>query len=321
MDSPDDIDPRYAAPPREADPRLGDPGADAVLGDPRPGHSREAALIALATCEGASPAAIAAFRAQILDHYARFGRDLPWRRTHDPYAVLVSEVMLQQTQVSRVLGRWERFLERFPGFDALAAAPLAEVLSEWQGLGYNRRAANLRRIAETVVRESGGALPRDPAVLQTLPGLGAATAASVSVFAYGTPVAFIETNVRAVYLHVFFADTDGVRDAELVPIAEAALDREDPDRWHWALMDYGVELKRSLPNPSRRSAHHARQGRFEGSSRQLRGKVLRALLAAGPLTFGELEAACDHDPRLGDVLEALTGEGLVTVSEERYSIG
>jgi len=228
--------------------------------------------------------------------------------------------MLQQTQVDRVRGRWERFLDRFPSFSALAGAPLAEVLGEWQGLGYNRRAANLKRIAEAVVAEHGGILPGDPAVLRTLPGLGPATAASVSVFAFGTPVAFIETNVRAVYLHFFFADRDGVRDAELLPIAEAALPREDAGRWHWALMDYGVALKRAVPNPSRRSAHHVAQSRFEGSNRQLRGRILRALLAGGPMSAEELGEAVDGDGRLADALAALCREGLVVEAGGSYSI-
>jgi A/G-specific adenine glycosylase len=288
--------------------------------EPVPAGAREAALIVRATSGGADPAVVAGFRALVLDHYAVYGRDLPWRRTTDPYGVLVSEIMLQQTQVDRVRGRWERFLDRFPGFEALAAAPLAEVLSEWQGLGYNRRASNVKRIAEAVVTEHGGILPSDPDVLRTLPGLGVATAASVSVFAYGTPLAFIETNVRAVYLHVFFADSDGVRDSEIVPLAEAALDRDDPRRWHWALMDYGVALKHALPNPSRRSAHHTRQGRFEGSNRQLRGRVLRALLAAGPLDSEELAAAVEGDARLGAVLAALEAEGLVVSDASGYAI-
>jgi len=256
----------------------------------------------------------------MLDHYEAFHRDLPWRRSTDPYAILVSEVMLQQTQVERVRGRWERFVGRFPCFEALGAAPLSEVLAEWQGLGYNRRASNLKRIAEAVVAEYGGVLPSEPAVLRTLPGLGLATAASVSVFAYGTPVAFIETNIRAVYLHVFFADRDGVRDADIVPVAQATLDRSDPCRWHWALMDYGVALKRTFPNPSRRSAHHARQSRFEGSNRQLRGRILRALLAAGPLSLEELAESLDGDSRLAEALRALERDGLVDAADDRFRV-
>jgi A/G-specific adenine glycosylase len=257
------------------------------------------------------PAAVAEFQRLVLDHYARHGRDLPWRHSRDPYAILVSEVMLQQTQVQRVAGRWERFVERFPTFEALAAAPLAEVVEEWQGLGYNRRAANLRGIALRVVEDLGGRLPSDPDVLRTLPGLGPATAASVSVFAFGTRVAFVETNIRAAFIQAFFEDRDDVTDREILPIAQAALP-DDARTWHWALMDYGSMLKRTLPNPSRRSAHHTRQARFEGSRRQLRGRVLRALLTSPGMTAGELEEALDGDPRLVEALRALQLEGMIT---------
>jgi A/G-specific adenine glycosylase len=288
--------------------------------DPRPGGPREAALIEAASTRGVTLEVVAGFQALVLDHYAAFGRDLPWRRATDPYAILVSEIMLQQTQVERVLGRWERFLDRFPDFESLAGAPLSEVLAEWQGLGYNRRASNLKRAAESVVSEYEGVLPRDPTVLRALPGLGPATSASVSVFAYGTPVAFIETNIRSVYLHVFFADVDGVRDSDVLPVAQRALDAADPRRWHWALMDYGVALKRALPNPSRRSAHHSTQGRFEGSTRQLRGRILRALLAAGPLSLEDLAASVDGDARLPDALAALRRDGLVEETAEGFLI-
>ena len=290
-------------------------GADAV-----PAGPREGALIDRVLDEGASPPVLAAFQELVLDHYRAFGRDLPWRHSADPYAILVSEVMLQQTRVERVRGRWERFVDRFPDLEMLAGAPLAEVLSEWQGMGYNRRAVNLKRIAEAVVADHGGVLPRDPDVLRTMPGLGAATAASVSVFAYDNPVAFVETNVRAVYLHIFFSGIEGVKDAQIAPLAEEALWREDPRVWHWALMDYGVALKRALPNPSRRSAHHARQAAFEGSNRQLRGRILRALLAAGPMTAQDVTAAVDGDQRAGDALLALGREGLVEESAGLFSI-
>lgn len=294
-------------------------GAPGPRDDPRPGRPREAALVAAVTERGATPATLRAFRAQILDHFAANGRDLPWRRTADPYAILVSEVMLQQTQVLRVCGRWERFVERFPDLETLADAPLADVLAEWQGLGYNRRAAFLQRTAGLVLSRHGGELPSDVALLRTLPGLGEATAASVSAFAFGTPVAFIETNIRAVYLHVFFAERDGVPDAEILPLALMALDREDPRRWHWALMDYGAALKSSLPNPSRRGAGHSIQSRFDGSNRQLRGLVLRALLA-NEMTLDELAEQTGNDARLCDALAALQRDGLVSEEAGAFSI-
>jgi A/G-specific adenine glycosylase len=257
----------------------------------------------------------------VLGHYEASGRDLPWRRTTDPYGIVVSEVMLQQTQVERVAGRWERFLTRFPGFEALAAAPLAAVLDEWQGLGYNRRASNLSRLAKIVVADHSGVLSSNPEVLRTLPGLGPATAASVSVFAHDTPVVFIETNIRAVYLHVFFADREGVTDREIAPLAEAALPASSSRTWHWALMDYGAELKRTVPNPSRRSAHHVRQSAFAGSRRQLRGCVLRELLAAhAPMPTESLAEALDDDPRLPEALSALRAEGMLVGDAAGWAI-
>ena len=215
-------------------------------------------------------------------------RDFSWRRTHDPYAVLVSEVMLQQTQVSRVEGRFDEWLAEFPTLDALAAAPLEAVLESWQGLGYNRRAIALKRAAEQVVATSGGeapaTLPADEVALRALPGIGPATAAGVLAFAFGQSSVYLETNVRAVFLHELFADQDGVPDREIVPLVAAAVDEASrqgisPREWYYALLDYGAHLKRILPNPSRRSAHHTRQSRFEGSRRQKRAWLLRAVMA------------------------------------------
>ncbi len=155
-------------------------------------------------------------------------RDFSWRRTHDPYAVLVSEVMLQQTQVSRVERRFDEWLADFPALEALAAAPLEAVLESWQGLGYNRRAVALKRAAEQVVADSGGkapaTLPADEASLRALPGIGPATAAGVLAFAFGRPSVYLETNVRGVFLHELFADRDGVPDREIVPLVAAAVE-------------------------------------------------------------------------------------------------
>jgi A/G-specific adenine glycosylase len=260
-----------------------------------------------------SPETRATFRAEVLQHSGAHGRDLPWRRTRDPYAILVSEVMLQQTQVSRVMAKYGEFLAAFPGLEELASAPLAAVLDVWSGLGYNRRAVNLRSVAEHVVAEHGGAVPSDPAVLATLPGIGPATANAVATYAFGALAPFIETNVRAVLLHHFFADADGVPDRVLAPIADALWDPADPRTFGYALMDYGAWLKRAIPNPSRRSSHHARQSRFEGSDRQARAAFVRALMRAGTLTTDELasDAGVDGD-RAGGLLEDLAREGLIS---------
>jgi A/G-specific adenine glycosylase len=246
---------------------------------------------------------------------------MPWRDVDDPYAVLVSEVMLQQTQVSRVEPRFREWMETFPTLDALAAAPLTLVLERWQGLGYNRRAVNLKRSAELVVENHGGRMPCDPAVLRTLPGIGPVTAAAVANYACQVPTPFIETNVRAAVLHVFFRDADGVPDRDIAPIVEATWDAEDPRGWGYALMDYGTHLKRTLPNPSRRSSHHVKQSRFEGSRRQARARLLRAVLAEpgrAADAYGEAVGLLASDAH--DLLEELGREGFVTCAEERWSV-
>ena len=206
-------------------------------------------------------------------------RDLPWRNIDDPYAVLVSEVMLQQTQVSRVKRYWSRWMELFPTVDALAAADTATVLEMWQGLGYNRRALALKRACEVCSADNGGLLPRTVDELVKLPGIGPATAAGVVAFAYDEPSVYIETNVRSVFLHELFPDREEVSDKQLVPYVADTCPSRGARAWYYALLDYGAWLKRSIPNPSRRSAGHVRQSRFEGSHRQKRAELLRVLLA------------------------------------------
>ena len=228
-------------------------------------------------------------------------RDLPWRRTYDPYAIWISEVMLQQTQVSRVDGRWQRWLERFPTVDALAAAAPSDVLEEWQGLGYNRRALSVHRAAQAI-SEAGGVFPQDPKELVKLPGIGPATAAGIRAFAFNLHGVYLETNVRTVFLHELYPQAEGVPDSELVPLVEltcpasvedavdavaagadsavnVATAELTPRSWYYALLDYGAYLKKTIPNPSRRSKSHVKQSRFEGSHRQKRAELLRVLLA------------------------------------------
>ncbi len=206
-------------------------------------------------------------------------RDLPWRRTHDPYAIWLSEVMLQQTQVTRVDGRWQRWLERFPSIEALANAEQADVLQEWQGMGYNRRALSLLKAAQAIVG-NGGVFPHETSDLTALPGIGPATAAGIRAFAFNLPGVYLETNVRTVFLHELYPKERGVPDKRLVPLVQAACDCDDPRSWYYALLDYGAWLKRTVPNPSRRSSAHVKQSSFEGSHRQKRAMVVRLLLAA-----------------------------------------
>ena len=253
---------------------------------------------------------------------ARLYRDFPWRRTRDPYALLVSEVMLQQTQTTRVLRYWASWLERFPTVDALAGASVSDVLEAWQGLGYNRRALALKRAAEVVSEQRGGRLPRDPEALRALPGIGPATAAGVLAFAWDVPAPYLETNVRTVFLHELFPEAEAVSDREVMALVErcallAAGLGIDARTWNYALLDYGVELKRTLPNPSRRSKHHTRQSAFEGSHRQKRSILLTAILASPGQSAEQLAEACGYPAEeCAEVLAELAAEGFVTRSAD-----
>ena len=227
------------------------------------------------------PLDVGAFRALVREQGARRWRDLPWRDTRDPYAIWISEVMLQQTQVPRVLDRWDAWMARFPVVDVLAAAPQAEVLAAWQGMGYNRRALALHRAAQAVSQDHGGVFPSDYDELVALPGIGPSTAAGIRAFAFDLPGVYLETNVRTVFLHELFPTSESVPDASLVPLVRQACPDVDARGWYYALLDYGAHLKRSVPNPSRRSASYARQSRFEGSHRQKRAFLLRQILRGG----------------------------------------
>ncbi len=259
-------------------------------------------------------AMIRRFRAIIYGYYRKHRRDFPWRRTDDPYRILVSEIMLQQTRTGRVAEKYPEFIASFPAVEDLAAAPLSRVLAVWQGMGYNRRARYLHELAAAVVSDHGGRIPDDPEALARLPGIGRATAASICAFAFNRPVAFIETNIRTVFIHFFFHAKKIVSDRDILPLAEAALDRKEPHHWYSALMDYGAMLKRRYPNPSRKSAHHQKQKPFEGSRRQLRGLVLRALLAHPGVTVRRLSAIIDRpEETVRAAVRDLAAERLVTV--------
>lgn len=260
------------------------------------------------------------FKGQVKAHYRKHGRKLPWRETSEPYRIVVSEIMLQQTQVDRVIPKYLDFIARFPDFNALAKASKPQVLRQWQGLGYNRRGLYLKKIAEIVVKDHGGILPKDPGALSTFPGIGKATAASVAAFAYNIPTPFIETNVRSVYLHSFFPGKSGVRDAELWPFIESTLDRKNPREWYWALMDYGTYLKKNNPNPSRKSAHHTKQPKLKGSLREARGAVLRILGKKRSTEKELIETSGIEDGRIELALGALTKEGFITEKNGIYSL-
>jgi len=261
------------------------------------------------------------FRTIVYTHFREHGRDLPWRRTKDPYAILVSEIMLQQTQVARVVGKFEEFMRRFPDVETLASAPLRDVLVVWQGLGYNRRALALKKLAEAVVAELGGDIPRDMQSLTKLPGIGKATAQAILAFAYNQPVVFIETNIRSVFIYHFFSGRTIVLDSELIPLVALTVDAENPRRWYNALMDYGVWLKKQHANPGRSSAHYRKQAPFEGSDRHVRGAILKALATREAYTEEELTIVLPFEPKLvRKNMAQLVREGLIKRNKDHVCI-
>jgi A/G-specific adenine glycosylase len=251
------------------------------------------------------------YKKTVRAYYKKHGRHaLPWRRTQDPFRILVSEVMLQQTQVDRVIPFYLAFLKKFPAAPALARAPLSDVLRAWQGLGYNRRAKYLHEAAEIIAKK--GRIPCDKESLMALPGIGAYTASAIRAFALNKPDVFIETNIRSAYIHHFFPRKKHVHDAELLPLIEKTLDRKHPREWYYALMDYGSHLKKTEGNASRRSARHVRQKPFKGSDREVRGAILRAhLMGENPqeLPFPK--------KRLAVQLKKLRTEGLISCLSSR----
>lgn len=267
---------------------------------------------------------ITAFKKTVRAHYRRFGRmSLPWRHTRDPYAILVSEIMLQQTQVVRVEGYYGRFIKKFPDFRVLARARQSDVLAAWQGLGYNRRALFLKRAAEAVVAQHGGRLPCDRTALERLPGIGKGTSGSLMAFAFNKPEVFIETNIRRVFIHFFFPKRRKVTDAELTRYIRGSIDKKNPREWYWALMDYGAAMtavgattrgRKDRTNPNRRSAHYKKQSSFAGSDRELRGRILRSTLSkkGNKMNVTELfETLAIPRERFIAIIENLKREGFI----------
>jgi A/G-specific adenine glycosylase len=255
------------------------------------------------------------FTRTVHDFYKKSARNLLWRNNVTPYRIFVSEVMLQQTQVSRVLIKFPEFLKAFPNFKSLASASNSVVLKKWQGMGYNRRALYLKRSAEIVVKNYSGRLPEDPEVLETFPGIGKATASSIAVFSWNRPLVFIETNIRRVFIHHFFNDKKEVSDKEILPLVEKTLDKQNPREWYYALMDYGSYLAKVTENPNRKSKHYAKQSKFEGSDRQIRSQILRSLLEEGVLSHFNVEPL-----RLKRVLNSMLKEGFIKESNGKYKI-
>lgn len=282
------------------------------------------------------------FQKKVYSYYRTNKRPFPWRRTRDPYRVFVSEIMLQQTQADRVADYYTRFIKRFPVVETLARASFKSVLREWQGLGYNRRAKYLHEAAQQIVKNYKNKIPQTVTELESLPGIGPNTAASICAFAYNQPVVFIETNIRSVFIHEFFENTqkrpafvrdygghsrkqknteNTIHDQDIIPLIEQTLDTKNPREWYNALMDYGTMLKQTNPNPSRHSRHHIVQKPFLGSNREVRGALLKLLTNQGSKTKLEIEKALEFDQsRINTSLEQLVSEGLIKKVKTKFSI-
>lgn len=252
-----------------------------------------------------------AFCEQVWNYYNAHGREFSWRNTTDPYRILVSEIMLQQTQVSRVEDTYEAFLRLFPTLDMLSKASLGDVLRAWQGLGYNRRAKMLHQCATEVTEKYGGVLPECRRELEFLPGIGTYTAGAILVFAHGHPEVLIETNIRSVYIHYFFKERTEITDTEIFPLVERTCDRSDPRQWYFALMDHGVHIKRTVGNQNTKSRHYTKQSRFEGSDRQIRGGIVRELARSGCSTERFVRMFSMDAERIHTQLIALEKEGMI----------
>lgn len=261
-------------------------------------------------------AQITSLQKLIWQFYAQNGRTFDWRNVDDSYLVFISEVMLQQTQTVRVAQKFPQFIAQFPNFATLASASLKEVLKAWQGMGYNRRGKYLHDSAKKVMQEYDGILPDDPHLLETFPGIGKATAASICAFAFNKPTVFIETNIRSVFIFYFFSGQSEIHDKEIYPLVAASIDQENPREWYYALMDHGVMLKKQMKNPSRKSAHHAVQSKFEGSDRQIRGAILRILTQSNePVAQENLYRQLDvAKKKLNSIIYDLINDGLVSKS-------
>lgn len=262
-----------------------------------------------------------AFKQQVRSKGKELYRPMPWRTNLDPYWVMLSEVMLQQTQVARVMEKFPLFVGRFPTVQSLADASLADVLGAWIGLGYNRRAKFLHQAARDLCKFHEGRVPADVEALAALPGIGINTAMAIAVYAFNQAHAFVETNVRTVFIHHFFEGSHGVSDKDILRLVEASVDLRSPREWYWALMDYGAWLKKEHGNLSRRSSSYTRQTKFQGSERQKRAAVLRCVVDKVRVSEAEIAfvtgyAACD----IGAVVEKLCAEGFVEREGETLTV-
>lgn len=259
---------------------------------------------------------------EVFSFYSAHGRHgLLWRQTRDPYLVLLSELMLQQTQVERVVPKYKTFIKNYPTIFDLAKSELGDVIRLWQGLGYNRRARYLYDTARKVVEVYGGIVPQSEEILKTLPGIGPYTARAVMAFSFEAPVAFIETNIRTVFIHHYFEGKKKVGDRELYPLIERTLQKDCVRDWYYALMDYGSFLKKTRGNNISQSKHYTKQSRFKGSDREIRGAIVRDLSSVNvPKNHADLCKLGFDVKRTETQLHALVREGLIVKTKRGYML-
>jgi len=258
------------------------------------------------------------FRSVIYHYYAKHMRSFPWRETTNPYHILVSEVMLQQTQTDRVLQKYLTFIERFPDFNSLALASMRDVLDSWVGLGYNRRALALKRAAQIVVFDYSGTLPCDENLLIKLPGIGRYSASAICAFACNMPTVFIETNIRMVFRFLFRSET--MTDNSILELVRQTVDADNPRDWYYALFDYGAMLKKLKPSKGYGSERKVTVP-FSGSDRQIRGAIVRKLIQYSNLTEAEIIGSLAIDQRrLSSILSRLQQEGFIIRDGDRIKL-
>tara|TARA_Y100000310_G_scaffold172170_1_gene172282 strand:- start:4342 stop:5112 length:771 start_codon:yes stop_codon:yes gene_type:complete len=251
------------------------------------------------------------FQKKILSWYSKNKRDLPWRKTTDPYKILVSEVMLQQTQVDRVIPYYTKWLEEWPDVKSLAKADTHKLLSLWSGLGYNNRALRLRKLCEFLVEKNNGEMPRQKDVLLSLPGIGPYTAGAIMAFAYNKEVAVVDTNIRRVFIHELKLKED-ISPEELEKIALGVVPKGKSCIWYNALMDYGALFKTARKTGIESVS---KQGKFEGSDRELRGEIIKRLVKEK-----SVEKDSIVDRRKKRVLAGMERDGLIMIKKSVISL-
>jgi A/G-specific adenine glycosylase len=261
------------------------------------------------------------FKETVIAFYQQNKRIFPWRGTTDPYKIFISEVMLQQTQTERVVEKYLAFVRHFPDFESLANSTLQEVFSLWHGLGYNRRAKYLREAALIVDKKYGGILPEHVALVDELPGIGYATACAICTYAFNFPTIYIETNIRSVFIHYFFSDSDEIADSDIYPLVERSLDRANPRDWYYALMDYGVMIKKTVGNPNKKSKHYTKQSSFKDSNRRVRGMIMKVLNENKTVEKSNIYTLVDADKdKIQENLNTLIKEMMIREENGAYSI-